>query len=233
MGDITAEDVLDGLRLRYYGGGWVVLPGVRDGTGTQANRRADAIAVSVWPSTGLELHGFEIKVSRSDWLREMKDPWKAEAIAKYCDKWWLALAEPGIVKPEELPKGWGVMALDKRQHMQVIIQAEKKEPAAVSRAFLASLVYAAQKPNEDKQEQIVHRVYNVPTVEDLKGLEKLKTEKDRARALLRSQRELKTCQTRLRSALRAVETAMYLDESEMLEIQRVKNPEAPEDPPID
>ena len=43
----------------------------------------------VWPSRGLYLHGFEIKVHRNDWLRELKNPAKAEEIAGYCHFWWV------------------------------------------------------------------------------------------------------------------------------------------------
>ena len=36
-------------------------------------RYADAIAMNLWPSRGLAVHGFEIKISRGDWQRE--PPW--------------------------------------------------------------------------------------------------------------------------------------------------------------
>jgi len=32
--------------------------------------------MDLWPSGGLEIHGHEVKVSRSDWLRELKEPEK-------------------------------------------------------------------------------------------------------------------------------------------------------------
>lgn len=47
-------------------------------------RRADALVLNLWRSQGLDLQGFEVKASRSDWLREKKDPSKAEALSKYC-----------------------------------------------------------------------------------------------------------------------------------------------------
>jgi hypothetical protein len=48
-------------------------------SGWSRESRADAIARHLWPSQGLELIGFELKVSRSDWLREIKDPYKCES----------------------------------------------------------------------------------------------------------------------------------------------------------
>ena len=55
------------------------------------------------------LHGHEVKVSRSDWLTELRDPEKAEAFRSYCDFWWLVVSEKSIVKVGELPIGWGLM----------------------------------------------------------------------------------------------------------------------------
>ncbi len=70
-------------------------------------QRIDFLAVGTWPSTRFHVHGYEIKTSRSDWLRELKDPAKsAEGMAKV-DQWWLA-APAGVLKDRsELPEGWG------------------------------------------------------------------------------------------------------------------------------
>lgn len=54
------------------------------------------------------LHGFEIKVSRSDWLTELRDPTKADAWRRYCDQWWLVA--PRDVVRGDLPEGWGHLA---------------------------------------------------------------------------------------------------------------------------
>lgn len=68
--------------------------------------RIDLLAVSCWRSDNFVVHGYEVKVSRGDWLRELKSPRKADASMGRCDHWWLA-APAGIVKPGELPQNWG------------------------------------------------------------------------------------------------------------------------------
>lgn len=70
----------------------------------------DFLAVACWQSMGFSVHGHELKVSRSDWLRELKKPYKARFSMARCDYWWLA-APPGVAKPEEIPVGWGFMEL--------------------------------------------------------------------------------------------------------------------------
>ncbi len=86
-------------------------------------RRADFIALDsqteeVWSEGESHfvrcpppVHGFEIKVSRADWLTEHRTAGeKSEAWRSYCNYWWMVVPEQGIVKPEELPEGWGLLA---------------------------------------------------------------------------------------------------------------------------
>lgn len=80
------------------------------GTGYSAGltRTADAMAMGLWPNTDLELVRLELKVSRSDWLHELKDPTKAEEMKQFCDRWYLVIADESIIKTGELPAGWGL-----------------------------------------------------------------------------------------------------------------------------
>lgn len=64
---ITAADIEAALARIYSQPEWAILFDVGNATGGRATRRADAVAMSLWPSRGLELYGFEIKVSRADW----------------------------------------------------------------------------------------------------------------------------------------------------------------------
>jgi hypothetical protein len=86
---------------------------VPDNVGTNAHRRADAIAVGCWKSVGHMIEGFELKVSRSDWLREVASVTKADPFIERCDRWWLVTSSPAIAKMEEIPACWGWMAVTK------------------------------------------------------------------------------------------------------------------------
>lgn len=104
----SADSLLEKLSVKYAAPEWAVIPQVRDATGFAGCRTADAIAMSLWPSRGLYLHGFEIKVSRSDWMRELKNPAKADTIAEFCEFWWI-VALKDVVKDGELPPPWGLL----------------------------------------------------------------------------------------------------------------------------
>jgi hypothetical protein len=121
---------------------WALFFEVGNATGFGRNRAADAIAMSLWPSRGLQLHGFELKASRSDWLREKKDPAKAEAIARFCERWWLVVTDEKILLPGELPATWGLLALRKGKLHQ-IVEAPTRESEPLARGFIAALLRSA------------------------------------------------------------------------------------------
>lgn len=108
---ITAKDMENHLANKYCDSRqWVFLPQVRSSTGS-ADRVADGMAFNMYGSTGYEILGFEIKVSRSDWLSELKDMSKSDEIMSYCDKWFLVVPDASIVQEGELPKNWGLLVL--------------------------------------------------------------------------------------------------------------------------
>lgn len=106
--------------------------------------RADAMVLNFWRSRGNELHGFEIKSYRGDWLREKKDPSKAEALARFCDRWWLVDdSEEEAIKKEELPPTWGLLVRRGKKLIQVVA-APKLQPVERPWRFVCSLIRRAQ-----------------------------------------------------------------------------------------
>jgi hypothetical protein len=150
---VTEADVLRVLAGRYAqrsgnGPAWAFVPHVRNAAGFSASRTCDAMALGLWPSKGLELHGHEVKCSRSDWLRELKDPSKARAFSRYCDRWWI-VAPPGVVRvdedlsgPGELPMSWGLLIVH-RGRIRCLVEAPKLEPESLPRTFFVAFTRAA------------------------------------------------------------------------------------------
>jgi hypothetical protein len=147
----TSAQLMVALAARYKSPEFALLPQVRNGTGySRSARTADAIAMSLWPSRGLELLGFELKSARHDWMREKGDPAKAEEIASRCDRWWIVAGAIDVVETEELPPTWGLLAVDDRK-LKVVKEAPKLEGGAIDRAFLAALLRKTAK-NIDRSE---------------------------------------------------------------------------------
>ena len=143
---MIAADVKELLRARFGAEGAICMEEVGSGTGAQAGRYADMVAMETWPSRGLVIHGIEVKVWKYDWLRERATPEKAEAVHRYCDFWWLAVT-PGVVEDvSEVPAGWGVLEAQQdpagKRTLKVLRQAERQERANdVPRIFVAAWPY--------------------------------------------------------------------------------------------
>ncbi len=118
---------------------YAFLKEVAKGTGGHGGRYADAIVMSLYPSRGLYLSGFEIKTSRSDWLNELKNPKKSDDIAKFCDFWYLVVGSNSIVKDNELPFTWGLIE-PVRGKLKVTKKPEKIDCLPLTRSFLAAVM---------------------------------------------------------------------------------------------
>lgn len=136
-----SQDIREALRTKYAAPEWALLEEVRH-RATGGERLADAIACNMWESNAYKIIGFEIKSSRADWLRELKDPSKADVIAAFCDEWFI-VTPPGLVKPDELPQAWGLMEL-KGNGLHTVRKAPKLEDRRpLTRGFVASMLRRA------------------------------------------------------------------------------------------
>jgi hypothetical protein len=116
-----------------------ILREVRNGTGYgRQDRSADALVISLWPSRGIWFGGVEVKVARSDWQRELKDPEKSAEIQKWCDYWWVAAPE-GVVLEGEVPETWGWIEVSKGK-TTVRKSAPKLTAEALSTKFVAAIL---------------------------------------------------------------------------------------------
>lgn len=98
------------------------------------SRIADYIVIDKWHSSQA-IHGHEIKVSRADWLTELRDPSKASVWSSRCNTWWLVVPDDDIVRDDELPAGWGLMARYKSGAKAGLLRTRCK-PAFIDRGDL-------------------------------------------------------------------------------------------------
>ena len=138
---MNAGEVMTAIRTKYAAPEYALLVEVANGTGIGGSTRyADALALSLYPSRGIYLTGFEIKVSRSDLLSELRNPAKQEAIGIYCDYWWIVMPADIYSAKDLIPDGWGVMVVSETGRLIVKHKAVKNtERKQWSDAFVASL----------------------------------------------------------------------------------------------
>jgi hypothetical protein len=109
----------------------------------------------LWTSRGLVIIGFEVKVSRGDFLSELKNPAKSEAIMKFCDHWFVVTPKD-VVRDGELPKTWGHMEVNGRG-CRVVKDAPDLEPIPITRVFMAAIARTVHK-NEFMPEEIQAKI---------------------------------------------------------------------------
>lgn len=185
------------LERRYHsdtrgnGPAWAFIPMVRNAAGFNATRTMDGLAMGLWPSRGLELHGHEIKVSRGDWLRELKDPAKAEAFTNLVDRWWIVAGDAQIVAAGELPPTWGLMVATGRG-LKVTVQAPqlpKTDTPWMPKTFLAALLRAACRTQTVQPEEIKAAVSEALEAErqhNAENVERWRTDREGLRTQIRA-----------------------------------------------
>lgn len=128
---MNAKELVERLRRHYIKPGDEMPGGMFMTEVALGKRRADALYVGFFASRGKRLTGFEVKVARSDWLAELDQPAKAETWHAHCHDWYIVAPDTDIVRPEELPDGWGLIIPDPnprtKTRMKVVVRAKVHE----------------------------------------------------------------------------------------------------------
>jgi hypothetical protein len=105
---IQAGGLLRMIQARHQGPEWAVLDELHDGTGGSSTRRFDAVAFNCWPSRGFIRLGFEIKVSRADFSKELAAHEKRAALERHCHEVYFVVG-PKVCEAREIPEPWGLL----------------------------------------------------------------------------------------------------------------------------
>lgn len=131
---------------------YLLLENVRRTAGfVRPERYADAIEVSFYRSNKEEigLTGYEIKCSRNDLLKELRDLEKAETFKQFCNKWILIVGDERVLDGKlRIPEDWGIWIYDQGGteidgYFRTAREPHLLYPKPVDRFFLASLIIRA------------------------------------------------------------------------------------------
>lgn len=170
----TAKDIIPLLRKRHSTKNWdaprwVFFEELRVGTGHNVNewrfvmedgkwrkqfkdgfnpeQRIDAWAMSAWKSDKYKSIAYEIKVSRTDFLREIAEPEKRATAMRFSNQFYF-VAPDGIIKPSEVPEGCGLLLI-RDGKVSISVGAPSREIAEPTWAFYAALVRSLGRKQED------------------------------------------------------------------------------------
>lgn len=119
---------------------------VTTGATNAYEQRIDYFAMACWPSDRCERIAYEIKVTRSDFLRELKEPRKRKCALLYSNRFYF-VTPAGLLRPEEIPPECGLAELHRREGRPVFeypVAAPWRDTPPPSWRFFASAVRRAR-----------------------------------------------------------------------------------------
>jgi hypothetical protein len=114
--NIPAVRLLDVIERALHAsrGEWLFFRELRVGTGRRNGnlQRLDGFALNSLPHTGMKRVCYEVKVSRADFLTELKHPLKRRIGMRYSNEFYF-VTPAGLVLPEEIPPECGLVEAGK------------------------------------------------------------------------------------------------------------------------
>lgn len=157
---LNANDIVR-ILAQFHGQSdrWLFLTELRPSTGYGArdDRRIDAWAMHCWPSERFERTAYEVKVARSDFLGELKQPKKRRVALLHSNSFYF-ITPPGIARIDEIPPECGLIEVSRAMSMargitsrkaggwylNYVVVAPHRDTVPPSWAFLASVVRQAR-----------------------------------------------------------------------------------------
>lgn len=157
---LSTEEILKALKLKYSSPQWATIEELRCGTGfnykeTSYNpqRSMDLFVINLYPSKNFHRICFEIKVSRSDFMNEIKKPEKKTTSLSLVNEFYFVTPK-GLLKSEEIPEECGLIEVSPRDKkigvvvpylFKTIVKAPYRENKTIPIQFVASIARRAQK----------------------------------------------------------------------------------------
>ncbi len=138
---MTADEIVAVLRQEYRDTReWVCFQELRLGTGYGGaiEQRIDFWALNCYPSAGMQSLAYEIKVTRSDFKRELADPKKRQAAMEVSNRFYFA-APAGLIPLDEIPAGCGLVEIADGKATTVLQATWRDRLASPPWRFLASV----------------------------------------------------------------------------------------------
>jgi len=125
----TAGEILALLRARYPADEWIFFQELRIGTGYggDAEQEIDAWAMNTWPSKNFLKIAFEIKIYRSDFLKELHDPAKRQPALSVSNQFYF-IGPTGLMSKHETPEECGSMEVSLNGTIKIIKNAPERKP---------------------------------------------------------------------------------------------------------
>jgi len=149
---LKAKDITALLRKRHSFVDHVFVEELRGGSGwgKDSERRIDAWTMHHHPSKGNKRTAYEVKISRSDFLKDVKDPLKHRPALRFSNEFYFVAPE-GMLKAEDLPLFAGLLEVKEDNEgnpyipVRPTVEAPWRDTIPPSWRFVVSLVRNVEK----------------------------------------------------------------------------------------
>jgi hypothetical protein len=112
---LTSKKILEGLQETYRPP-WIAIPELRMGTGFKGGRhkdgdverKIDLFVFNPYESGKLARAAFEIKVSKSDFYKEISDPLKRRSAFRFSNQFYFVTPKD-LISPDKIPEDCGLL----------------------------------------------------------------------------------------------------------------------------
>jgi len=130
-------------KYNHENGQYIVFDELRNGTGYGkiVTGSIDVFVLNTYPSKQFQRMAFEIKVSRSDFLREIKNPNKRRFAMAMSNEFYF-VAPKGLLKNSDIPLNCGLMEVityKENHHIKTVVPAIWRDNMPPSWSFVASI----------------------------------------------------------------------------------------------
>ena len=129
---------------------WICVTELRATTGLYYPLRIiDVFAMALIPSMNYERIAYEIKVSRADWLSEIRNPRKRARAIALSNRFFFVLAY-GIYRKGDLPKEdpCGILEITPEKQIKLIRRAKRRKIKPMPIGFIAALARRIKQENQ-------------------------------------------------------------------------------------
>lgn len=142
----TAATLKKAIHFRHRGKGAVLIEELRIGCGYvgAADRAIDVWAIEPNASKGCTAVSYEVKISRSDFAKDMKDPLKQRGARLFSDQFYF-VTPPGLLAAGEVPDWAGLLephpsATEEWPYLSAIVTAPIRSKDAPSWPLVVSML---------------------------------------------------------------------------------------------
>jgi hypothetical protein len=171
---VITEKIYGALRAKHSAPKWACITDLRHGTGYGGVREQgiDVIAIWLWgtgyrggtPIETISVIGYEVKASRGDFAKELDSPDKRKALEEISTECFFAVPA-GLVKPDEIPEGWGLIEVHKSGTTRRKKHAKQRELDGWPWRLVQSLARKHCRISDTKADRVMEVMWRVAGTE--------------------------------------------------------------------